>query len=120
MKSPLIVAVVMLGFVVLAANTHATEYEKCAAEFDMCLKACDAEHGSDTAGRAACTPVCSGKYAACDAGVAYDKAKPWIEEQAGKTKKFIEDLMDRLKKEAPDQEPMPAPDPEGMPTEKSI
>lgn len=120
MKSARILFVLILGVLVLPASGHATEYEKCAGEFDQCLKACDDEHGSDTAGRAACTPVCSGKYAACDAGVAYDKAKPWIEEQAGKTKKFIEDLMDRLKKETPEADPKPTPNQDGMPTEKSI
>lgn len=108
-----------LFFVLASFQTgYADDYKNCATEFDMCLKACDDEHGSDTAGRAACTPVCSGKYAACDAGVAYDKAKPWIEEQAGKTKKFFDDLMEKLKKDPPeDTAPPPSAD---MPTDKSI
>ena len=99
-----------------APTTMADEYKQCGAQFDQCLKACDDQHGTDTAGRAACVPTCSGKYAACDAGVAYDKAKPWIEEQAGKTKKFFEDLVDQLKKD-PDAVPPETPD---GPTEKSI
>ena len=96
----------------------ADEYKQCSAKFDSCLKACDDEHGVDTAGRAACVPTCSGKYAACDAGVAYDKAKPWVEEQAGKTKKFFDDLMDRLKKDP--AEPQDAPADPDAPTKKSI
>lgn len=77
---------------------------KCAAEFDQCLKDCDTNFGEDTGKRAACVPQCSAKYAACDAGVAYDKAKPWVEEQANKTKKFFEDMMNDLKKK---EEPAP-------------
>lgn len=103
---------------VVIPSPHADEYKQCAAEFDSCLKACDDEFGTDTAGRAACVPTCSGKYAACDAGVAYDKAKPWVEEQAGKTKKFFDDLMDRLKKDPPEAEDAPI-DP-NAPTDKSI
>lgn len=67
----------------------------CAQSFDQCLKKCDEDFGDQTARRAACVPVCSGKFAACDAGVAYDKAKPWLEEQARKTKKLFEDLVDQ-------------------------
>ncbi len=85
---------------------------ECAQAFDQCLKQCDTDHAGDTSARAACVPACSGKYAACDAGVAYDKARPWLEEQADKTKRFLEDLMDDLKRDE-------APAPEGD-TNKSI
>lgn len=112
------VSVLLICLVALAAPASADEYKQCASEFDSCLKACDDEFGTDTAGRAACVPTCSGKYAACDAGVAYDKAKPWVEEQAGKTKKFFDDLMDRLKKEP--SEPESAPIDPNAPTDKSI
>ena len=111
-------ALAALYLAVPVQAVHADQYKQCATEFDMCLKACDDEYGNDTAGRAACVPTCSGKYAACDAGVAYDKAKPWIEEQAGKTKKFFDDLMDRLKKE-PSESPDAPETPDG-PTKKSI
>ena len=43
---------------------------KCSLGFDQCLAECDTKYGTDTAKRAACVPTCSGKYAACDAGVA--------------------------------------------------
>jgi hypothetical protein len=82
---------------------------QCSQEFDQCLNECDTKYGEDTGKRAACVPQCSGKYAACDAGVAYDKAKPWIEEQAEKTKKFFDGLMEDLKKDGE-----PAPQPEGQ------
>lgn len=112
------ISVFLICLTALGASPQADEYKQCATEFDSCLKACDDEFGTDTAGRAACVPTCSGKYAACDAGVAYDKAKPWIEEQAGKTKKFFDDLMDRLKKEPSGSESAPV-DP-NAPTDKSI
>ncbi len=92
---PLIVTLAMLALPAAANDGNAA----CAAAFDQCLQQCDTDHAGDTAAKAACVPTCSGKYAACDAGVAYDKAKPWIEEQANKTKKFLDDLLDGLKKE---------------------
>ena len=94
----LMAVVAVLSVPVTADTTNAD----CAAAFDQCLKQCDIDHTDDAGAKAACVPTCSGKYAACDAGVAYDKAKPWIEEQAGKTKKFLDDLLDGLKKETPD------------------
>lgn len=112
------VSVFLICSLALASTPYADEYKQCGAEFDRCLKACDDEFGNDTSGRAACVPTCSAKYAACDAGVAYDKAKPWVEEQAGKTKKFFDDLMDRLKKEP--SEPESAPAEPNAPTDKSI
>lgn len=118
MRGLSILAVVAICLVAVTTNLQADQYKQCSVDFDSCLKACDDEHGIDTAGRAACVPTCSGKYAACDAGVAYDKAKPWVEEQADKTKKFFDDLMDRLKKE-PAETPDEPIDPDA-PTKKSI
>lgn len=80
-------------------------HEQCAGAFELCLSECETSNQGDVAGRAACVPQCSGKYAACDAGVAYDKAKPWVEEQARKTKKFLDDLMQDLKKEPASESP---------------
>ncbi|MBO6518520.1 MAG: hypothetical protein JJ900_16670 [Rhodospirillales bacterium] len=85
--------------------------QQCASDFDACIAECETTYKDDASGRAACMPRCSGQYAACDAGVAYDKAKPWLEEQAKKTKKFFEDMMKDLKKD---------PAPEDDPTKKSI
>ena len=110
--------VVAVCLMTATTAVQADQFKQCSVEFDSCLKACDDEHGIDTAGRAACVPTCSAKYAACDAGVAYDKAKPWVEEQAGKTKKFFDDLMDRLKKDP--AEPQDAPADPDAPTKKSI
>ena len=73
--------------------------------FDQCLDKCDEDFGDQPARRAACVPVCSGKFAACDAGVAYEKAKPWLEDQANKTKNFFEDLIKKYGK--PSSEPNP-------------
>lgn len=67
--------------------------QQCGHEFDQCQNTCNTEHKDDAARRAPCVAKCSGLYAACDAGVAYDKAKPWIEEQAKKTKDFFDELI---------------------------
>lgn len=90
----------------LAQTAETQEKSACSKAFDQCLQACDEEHGDNTAGRAACVPVCSGKFAACDAGVAYEKARPWFEEQAEKTKRLFEDLIE----EYGDQDDQPSPE----------
>ena len=96
----------MLAFTTLPAHAEDQKtHEQCAAAYDQCVADCKTKYADDIAGRAACTPKCSGIYAACDAGVAYDKAKPWLEEQAKKTKKFIDDLMQNLKKDEPAETP---------------
>tara|TARA_R110000787_G_scaffold221535_1_gene330227 strand:+ start:34371 stop:34739 length:369 start_codon:yes stop_codon:yes gene_type:complete len=122
MKRFLSAAIVGASLSVFATPTLADDpaHDQCAGAFDLCLKECDTKYEGDVAGRAACVPSCSGRYAACDAGVAYDKAKPWVEEQAKKTKKFLEDLMQDLKKAAPgDSSPETQPDAPQNPT-KSI
>lgn len=102
---PLLMVLVLGSAPVYAAErTH----QQCATEFDQCQAACNSKYADDVGGRAACIPKCSGMYAACDAGVAYDKAKPWLEEQADKTKKAIDELIEKLKKDPP-AEPAPAP-----------
>lgn len=95
-----------------ASAADAKTQQQCADAFDLCIKDCETTYKGDTAGRAACMPQCSGKYAACDAGVAYEKAKPWLEDQAKKTKKFFDDLLKGLEKDAPAEE--------DLPTKKSI
>ena len=100
------------GFVILAsvllipliATADTKDHQKCADAFDACISHCETAYKDDAGGRAACVPQCSGKYAACDAGVAYDKAKPWLEDQAKKTKKFFDDLIKNLEKEPPEAE----------------
>lgn len=77
----------------------------CSKQFDQCLAACDLDFAGEPAKRAACVPTCSGKFAACDAGVAYDKAKPWLEEQARKSKKFFESLIDKYGQSSPEPAP---------------
>lgn len=107
-------ALTLASAVFLAPQAMADEktQQQCAAAFDACIAECGTTYKDDASGRAACMPRCSGQYAACDAGVAYDKAKPWLEDQAKKTKKFFEDMMKDLKKD-------PEPD-SGDPTKKSI
>ncbi len=98
----LVLAVAAVGTAVADEKTS----KNCARAFDACLKECDAKFGVDTAKRAACVPGCSAKYAACDAGVAYEEVKPWLEEQLEKSKKIIDDFMKDLKKDKPEP---PAP-----------
>jgi len=73
----------------------------CSKNFDQCLLDCDSNYADEPAKRAVCVPTCSGKFAACDAGVAYDKAKPWLEEQARKSKQFFEGLIDKYGRDNP-------------------
>ena len=85
--------------VLLAAGPAAAQGKsaaQCGHEFDQCQTACNTDHKTDAAKRAPCVARCSGLYAACDAGVAYDKAKPWIDEQAKKTKRFFDELMKKF------------------------
>lgn len=99
--SSLILAGALLVPTSISAQTR--DHQQCADAFDACIKHCETTYKDDASGRAACVPQCSGKYAACDAGVAYDKAKPWLEEQAKKTKKFFDDLIKNLENETPPQ-----------------
>jgi hypothetical protein len=46
--------------------------------------------------RAPCVSGCSGRYGSCGAGVAYDKGKPWIDEQVKIAKKFFEELLKKF------------------------
>lgn len=101
MKWFFIPTLVFLAAASLPATADKIDHAQCAKSFDICLADCKTKHVDDAAGHAACVPQCSGKYAACDAGVAYDKAKPWIEEQAQKTKKFFDDMIENLKKDEP-------------------
>ncbi len=98
-------------FIPAASASDAKTQQQCADAFDACIAACNTTYKGDTAGRAACMPQCSGKYAACDAGVAYEQAKPWLEDQARKTKKFFDDLLKGLENDAPAED---------TPTKKSI
>ncbi len=98
--------VFVLALLLLSAPASAAERTtaQCGREFDQCQETCNTSH-KDAAQRAPCVAKCSGLYAACDAGVAYDKAKPWIEDQAKKTKKFFDDLIDKYKREEPAADP---------------
>ena len=97
----LLPVVAMLALVPSGLIAQSTADEQCASAFELCLAKCDTKFADDAGGKATCVPQCSGRYAACDAGVAYDQAKPWIEEQAKKSKKFFDDLMNDLKKDPP-------------------
>jgi hypothetical protein len=101
----------MIGaFVLFAASVSPAMADgktsaQCGHEFDQCQIQCNSEFKDDAAQRAPCVAKCSGHYAACDAGVAYEKAKPWLEEQANKTKRFFDEL---LKKYESEKQPEPA------------
>ncbi|MEX0694970.1 MAG: hypothetical protein WD075_11040 [Rhodospirillales bacterium] len=104
MKWFFIPTLMLLAAVSLPASADKVDHAQCAKAFDVCLADCKTTYADDAAGHAACVPQCSGKYAACDAGVAYDKAKPWIEDQAKKTKKFFDDMLENLKKDPPKED----------------
>ena len=86
---------------------------QCGHEFDQCQTRCNTDFKDDAASRAPCVAKCSGLYAACDAGVAYEKARPWLEEQAEKTKRFFDELLKKYEQETP-------PDPQKKTDKNSI
>ena len=88
-------AIFVAACMITASRAETLDKSTCALEFDQCLKTCDDDYANEPARRAACVPGCSGKFAACDAGVAYDKAKPWLEDQAKKTKDFFDGLIEQ-------------------------
>jgi hypothetical protein len=108
-----VAAVLLVALAVATAAADTKTSEQCGHEFDQCQARCNTEFKDDTGRRAPCVAKCSGLYAACDAGVAYDKAKPWLEEQAEKTKKFFEELLDKYGKE-------PQPEPQTKTKKNSI
>ena len=70
--------------------------QQCGNQFDQCQTECSVDHKNEPSTRAPCVARCSGLYAACEASVAYDKAKPWVGEQVKKTEKFFEELIKKL------------------------
>lgn len=100
----LVIPVMVLLVAPVPARADSATSTQCAKSFDACLAECKSKYANDASGHAACVPQCSGKYAACDAGVAYDKAKPWVEEQAAKTNKFLDNLLENLKKDEPKED----------------
>jgi|GEM_PF-656898 len=94
---------VLASMIVAAAPARAQDRTsaQCGHEFDQCQARCNTEFKDDAGSRAPCVAKCSGLYAACDAGVAYEKAKPWLEEQAKKTKRFFEELLEKYDRETP-------------------
>ena len=104
-SSAVLLTIFAISLSVSPVRAEGTSKSECAMAFDQCLKQCDLDFGDEPARRAACVPGCSGKFAACDAGVAYEKAKPWLEDQAKKTKDFFENLIDQLDSEEKQKSP---------------
>ncbi len=113
-QGPLRTAALVLSVAAAAPAMAAdNKIDQCGHEFDQCQAHCNSEFKDDAARRAPCVAKCSGLYAACDAGVAYQKAKPWLEEQARKTKRFFEELLKQYEQETP-------PDPQKKTDKNSI
>ena len=85
-----VLAGLMIVPTVFAEETKTSK--QCAEAFDQCQQTCNENNPGDSATKAACLARCSADYAACDAAAAYDKAKPWLERQADKAKKFWDEL----------------------------
>ena len=109
----LIMAALVLALAAATATAGNRDTEQCGREFDQCQTRRNGDYSEDAAKRAPCVAKCSGLYAACDAGVAFDKAKPWLEEQAQKTKRFFEELLDK-------SDSAPQPDPQKKTKKNSI
>ncbi len=98
------VGLLLCGLSGVVSAAEQKQKSECALQFDQCLQKCNNDFGEEVSQHAACVPVCSGKFAACDTGVAYDKARPWIEDQAKKTKNFFDQLIEKYgtKDQTPD------------------
>lgn len=90
----------------LAAEETPPTSAQCRQLFETCEADCRAKHPDDQVKRGACLPVCSARYAACDARAAFERARPWLEDKAKKTKEFLDELME----EPPAEEKAPEPD----------
>jgi len=80
------------------AQTAAEKSAQCANTFEQCKAQCTSNYPDDNVQRAPCVTVCSGRYAACDAGAVYDTAKPWVDGQIEKAKPWFEEQADKAKK----------------------
>jgi len=107
----------LLASAPVSAETTTESSGQCAQTFRQCKAQCSRNYPDDTAQRAPCVTVCSGRYAACDASAAYDSARPWLdetlrnarpwlEEQSQKAKNLFDDLM---KEYAPESSAAPPP-----------
>lgn len=102
-----------------AAQSIAENSARCRVDYDACKQQCVSAHPDDTGKRAPCVAICSGRHAACDAGAAYDAAKPWVEEKIEKAKPWLEEQVDKarklhedlMKKYGPGDRPADAPQP---------
>jgi len=101
-RSVLYASLLSTSFMVSPALAEAPNTSgQCTKAYNQCQKSCDENNAATASDRITCITACSGTYAACDAGVALEKAKPWLEDQAKKTKKFLEDLLGSLPKNSP-------------------
>ena len=91
-----LMAATLIGLLAAPAMADRKAAQHCGNQFDQCQAECNANHKDEPSTRAPCVARCYGLYAACDASVAYDKAKPWIDEQVKKTKKFFGELIKKL------------------------
>jgi len=94
------------------ADQH-TATAQCAQKYQSCQQQCNSKYTDDGTSKAGCLAKCSAGYAACDAAAAYEKAKPWLDQQTEKAKKFWDELM----KDSPENAPI---NPEKNSKDKSI
>lgn len=113
MRPQLALAAILAMTALVAAPAAAPAAEEkpltgpeCKQQFEACESDCNSKHPDDEIKRGACLPVCSARYAACDARAAYERAKPWLEDKAEKTKEYLEDLM----KDPPEEKRTPPPE----------
>jgi len=89
-----------LGLFLLAtpANAEGQTSAQCAEIHSQCRAECNLNHKNDNTEFGPCMTLCSGKYAACDASAALDKAKPWVDEKIKEAKPWLEKQADKAKK----------------------
>lgn len=76
---------------------------QCGFAYDDCMFACTRRHAQDDAARVGCTARCAADHATCEAQAQYNAAKPWLDEQVDKMRRFYDGFKG-------EQSPPPPPD----------
>ncbi|MEO5372712.1 MAG: hypothetical protein H7840_00375 [Alphaproteobacteria bacterium] len=92
-----------------AAAGDQTPPDRCRAVRDGCADACTQRHPEGDAARVGCIARCTADHAACEAQSQYDAAKPWLNDQVGKMRRFYEGFKGDGPPGAPPGAPPPDP-----------
>lgn len=67
--------------------------QSCLAQQEACYATCREKHPEDDPALMGCQARCTTDRAACEAVEGYNAAKPWLEEQAERIKRFLDGFI---------------------------